>query len=101
MKFIYIFSASLIGYLLVLIQTSLFFRFSLFGFPFPLVFIFVLGMAFFEKADENASFATAFFSGVFMEMYSEYPFGLYLFSIIALVLIIKFVLKNYVRLPAA
>jgi len=101
MKVLRIFLAALFAYLLVLIQTGLFFGFSFFGFSFPLVFLFVLWLAFFEKKDEYLSLAAAIAGGFSMEMYSEYPFGFYVLPLIIAVWIIKFILKSYVRFPAS
>lgn len=95
MNIAYIFLVSLCAVMLVLVQAGLFF-----GFPFPLVFLLVLALAYFENKYEVGAFAAAFFGGMFQDMYSQYPFGLYLLSLLTLAWIIKFILRKYVELPA-
>lgn len=82
-----------ITYILVLIQTTLFFSQPFFISILPTL-ILILVLIFLEPLTELTSFKTALAGGVFMDIYSQYPFGVYLFSLILFVLFFKFLKKN-------
>lgn len=95
MRIIYVFLAALLAYFLVVVQTSLLFKVPALISSLPL-FVFVGVLSFFERPEEKAGFIAAFVGGFSLEMYSQYPFGLYLFSLLFLVLAVKILLKKYV-----
>lgn len=84
-------------YALVMLQTSIFSHFSIWGITFPLVILFVLILAFFERPFSSESIFAAFFGGLVLDIYSEYTFGLFAIILSIAVFCIKFILRNYVR----
>ena len=56
-------------------------------------------IALFEKRKHRASWIAALSGGIFLDIYSEF-FGFWILILLALVALIKFVLKKYVRIPS-
>ena len=92
------FSLILLFYLLTLSQTSFFSHFS-FGYWLNLVLIAVVLINFFEAQKEKLGLFAAFFGGFFLDIFSENFIGFWILISLTLAGIIKFLLKQYVRIP--
>jgi len=89
--------------ILVILQAGFFSRFAFFNnrwieFINPAV-VFVLIYSLFERRHRRLSFIFAGWSGILLDLYSEKFFGLWIFSLLFLTLLIK-ILKRYVSIPA-
>jgi hypothetical protein len=89
--------------LLALIQMGFLARLDLIGNSwlryFNIIIMFVVIFAFFERRKENASFTAAVFGGVLLDLYSENFFGFWVLILLTVVLLTKFVVRKYVRVP--
>lgn len=91
-------------YLLTLLQASFFPHLSvgfipIFSGGLNLVLIIVVLINLFESRKERIGFLSAFFGGFFLDIFSENFFGFWVLILLAIAILIKFVLKTYVRLP--
>lgn len=89
--------------ILVILQAGFFSRFAFFSnrwieFINPTV-VFVLIYSLFEHRHRRLSFIFAGWSGILLDFYSENFFGLWTFSLLFLVLLVK-IIKRYVSIPA-
>ncbi len=83
-------------YFLVLLQTSFFVHFKLWGFVPNLVLVSVILINIFEKPVSPAGLLAGFIGGFFLDIFSPGPIGLYVLAYSVLSLFIKLVLKKYV-----
>lgn len=89
----------LLFYILALVQISFFAHFPfLNGIPnILIVFVFLLNL--FENADSRAGMFAACVAGFFLDVFSQGIFGFWIGMLFAGALLIKFLKRNYVRLP--
>jgi hypothetical protein len=96
----------LIGFLyfLALFQTSFLSRFDFLNGGWShcvnLVLLSVAAISLFEKQKSDTGFKAALSGGIFLDMFSENFFGLWILILFAASLAIKFILKRYVQTPA-
>jgi rod shape-determining protein MreD len=88
----------LVFYVLVLLQTSFFVSFNIFGIVPNLVIIAVIFINFFEKPDKKFGIICGFFGGFFIDIFSGNFFGFYTIILLAVSLFLKYFLKRHVRL---
>lgn len=91
----------LILYILVLLQTSFFVHFNLFGIYPNFIIILVLFLNLIEKQKNIFSFGflNATIGGFLLDIFSSRPIGFYIIILAAASVFIKIILKNYVRIP--
>lgn len=91
-------------YFLVLAQVSFFPRFGIFSNPWiqniNLVLLLIAIVSLFEKQKNNTGIMGAVFGGLFLDLYSERFFGFWILALLSLAVLIKFIVKRYVRLPS-
>lgn len=85
----------LIFYVLVLIQTSFFIPFG----GINLILLLTIFLNIFEKSEGTIGLSSSLIAGFFLDAFSNKPFGLYLFFLLALSLLIKLILKRYIQFP--
>ncbi|MDP2927175.1 MAG: rod shape-determining protein MreD [bacterium] len=89
---------SLIVYLLILFQTSFLVHFVFLRYLPNLAVILVLFLSIREKPDEKTALIMSFVGGLLLDAFSAKPFGFYALIFLITSLIIKFLLKKYIRL---
>jgi hypothetical protein len=57
-------------------------------------------IALFERRRHNLSWLVALWGGIFLDLYSGRFFGFWIFTLLALVVLVKFAVKKYVRIPS-
>ena len=82
-------------YILSLLEIDFLPFFNLGSWLIPLLIIVLISL--FEKKEGILSYWSAFFGGLFLDLFSEKFFGFYILIFISLVIFIKLVLKVYVR----
>ena len=93
---------AILGFLAI-IQTSFV---PHFGLPFErlswvnLIDCAVFAIALFEKRENRVGWVTAFWGGIFLDIYSDQFFGFWILILLAIVAVVKLVLKKYVRIPS-
>ena len=91
-------------FVLVLVQASFLNHFVIFGNVWlqigNLAAVFVLVYAMFEHAKGRLSWVAAVWGGMLLDLYSNMYFGVWILSFLALVFMIKFILKRYVSIPS-
>jgi len=92
---------SLLLYILCLLQTSFLVSFSARGFVLNLVLIAVILINMLENPREMTGIFLAVSGGLFLDIFSERFFGFWIAILLLSAIFLKFVLKEYVRLPAA
>ncbi|MFA4999008.1 MAG: hypothetical protein WC514_03235 [Candidatus Paceibacterota bacterium] len=97
-KFLFLF---LILYILCLLQTSFLVYFSIKGFVLNLVLVTVILINIFENPREMTGIFLAGFGGLFLDIFSVRFFGFWMVILLLTAILLKFVLKEYVRFPAA
>lgn len=97
-KFLFLF---LILYILCLLQTSFSVYFSIKGFVLNLVLVTVILINIFESPREMTGIFLAGFGGLFMDIFSARFFGFWIAILLLTAVLLKFILKEYVRFPAA
>ena len=82
---------SLIAFLIliVLIQQSFFNALAPQYFVFNLAFVIILCFSFFEKYEDRLSLVAALLVGMLLDILSVYPFGVFIFTFLLLVFLIK------------
>ncbi len=93
-----IFIALLVFYLLIALQTSFLSHF--FNYLPNLTLILLCFINFFERQKDNFGIFSAFFGGLFLDIFFESPlkfFGYYVLISLFLAIFIKFFLKNYIK----
>lgn len=99
-------------YVLILVQTSFLAHFNVFQFLSNFVLIFAVGLNFFglsffwgsrsarpEWQKTCREFGPAFVGGLFWDIFSDCFLGFHVLALLALVIFMNFVFKNYIRLP--
>lgn len=99
MKKIIVFS--LIIYFLILFQTSFLVHFVFLRYLPNLAVIFVLFLSIREKPDEKTTLIMSFVGGLLLDAFSSKPFGFYASILLLTSLIVKFLLKKYIRLEVS
>jgi len=89
----------LVLYAFALLQMSFFVHFLPEGIAVNLIFPAVLFIAVFERAESSLSIAAAVFGGLLIDAFSETVFGFWPLILVAIVITVKLILENYVRLP--
>lgn len=94
----------IIFYILILFQTSFLAHFNISGTVPNLVLIAVILISFFEKTEQKLGLISAFIGGLFLDIFignfmGINFFGLYFLISLGLAIFIKFVLRQYVRIP--
>ena len=84
---------------LTLLQTSFLVHFSLAGFILPAVFLAVSVVAFLEQSTSRASFQSSIIGGVFLDTVSSHFFGYGTLILVLLSLVIRHIMRVYVRFP--
>ena len=93
-----IFLLILFFYLTVLFQTSFFPHFS-FGYFLNLILVFTIFINFFELKEEKTGLFSAFFGGLFLDIFSENFIGFWVLILMAISIFIKFIFKKHVQFP--
>ena len=88
-------------YFLVLLQTSFFVHFSLWGRVPNLVIVLIILWNIFEKDKTIFSLGilAALIGGFFLDIFSGWFFGIYIIILALTAVFIKKIIKNYVRIP--
>ncbi len=86
-------------YFISLLQVSFLPHFFPSGFVFPVVTALVLLIALLERADAGFSLFIAFGGGFVMDIFSQKPFGFWMFALGALTLMIQVAFTRYVQFP--
>jgi len=86
-------------YTLTILQTSFFVHFFPHGVVLNLVVLSIIVFSFLEKPDSQFGLVAALFGGFFLDMFSTKPIGFWTLSLVAFVLLLHIVLKNYVQRP--
>ena len=89
---------SLIFYFLVVFQNSFLVHFKFLNFLPSLGIIFLIFLNIFEKPQEKSALITSFVSGFLLDIFSSKPFGFYTLIFLSISLIMKLVIKKYLRL---
>ncbi|MFC1789854.1 rod shape-determining protein MreD [Patescibacteria group bacterium] len=90
---------SLICYILVLLQTGFMPHFSFFGLTLNLILIIVILINFLEKPENKSGLMTAFFGGIFLDVFSTNFIGFYVVICLIIALFLKYVLRQYIKIP--
>ena len=91
------FLVALSFFILAMLQVSFLPHFPLWGWTPNLVLIFLVIPAFF--ASTKTGIVAALAGGFFLDIYSSLPFGLWIILSFMLFFAVRYILKNYVRLP--
>ncbi len=91
-------------YILVLFQASFLIHFDVFlegfaGYIPNLTLIAVILVNVFEHPPKNLGIFSGFAGGFFLDVFSEHFFGFYVLILAGLAMVLKFILRNYVRFP--
>jgi len=92
-------------YILTLFQTSFLIHFNIFleggfgGWTPNLILIAVILITVFERPEKNLGIFLAFIGGFFLDIFSENFIGFHILVLVILALLIKFILRKYVRIP--
>lgn len=86
-------------YFLTLFQAGFLAHFQFFGISPNLVLILVVVINLWEDPKSNFGFFAAFFGGLFGDIFSGRQIGFNILIFLAAAFSIKFILKNYVRIP--
>jgi rod shape-determining protein MreD len=97
-KFLFLFLSL---YFLCLLQTSFLVHFSIKGIVLNLVLIAVVLINIFENPREITGIFLAGFGGLFLDIFSERFFGFWIIVLLLTAVLLKFILKEYVRFPTA
>jgi len=92
----------LLFYFLVIIQTSFLVHFEIFSrkwIGLLVIFIPLLLINLFEIPEKKSGVVAAAFAGFFIDVFSSGFFSVYLLTAIIFSLLIKFILRRYVRFP--
>ncbi|MCH7605068.1 hypothetical protein IID24_03725 [Patescibacteria group bacterium] len=92
-------TAIIILYILTILQTSFFVHFFPHGAVLNLVVLSIIVVSIFEKPDSHLGLVMALFGGFFLDMFSTKPIGFWALTLVAFVLLLQIVLKNYVQRP--
>ncbi len=96
----------LLFYILVLFQTSFLIHFNIFleggflGWTPNLILITIILINLFEHPEKSFGIFSGFIGGFFLDIFSENFIGFHILILVGLAMVIKFILRNYVRLPA-
>ena len=85
----------LIFYFLALLQTGFFIPFG----GMNLILLLAIFLNVFEKSEGIIGLCSGIIAGFFLDVFSNKPFGFYLFFLVALSLLIKLILKRYIQFP--
>lgn len=85
-------------YILVLLQTTFLVYFNIFGILPNFVVLAVILLNFFEKPAKKTGVIIAFFAGFFLDAFSGRFFGYYTLICLASAILIKYILKRYIRI---
>ena len=90
-----------IVYILILLQTSFLVHFNILGRTINLVLILIIFISLFEKEKNIISLALflALISGLLLDIFSNRYLGFNIVILSILVIFIKLIMKNYVRIP--
>ena len=88
----------IIFYILVLFQSSFLVHFPMAGVVPNLVFILIVLLIFFEGTKKNTAIVSAFIGGFFLDVFSGKFIGFYILIFLGLSILIKFLLRKYLRL---
>jgi len=97
-KFLFLF---LVLYILCLLQTSFLVYFSIKGFILNLVLVAVILINIFESPRDMTGIFLAGLGGLFLDIFSERLLGFWIAALLLTAILLKFVLREYVRFPAA
>jgi len=97
MKLINVLIITAVFYLLAVFQASFFVHFSLLGANF--IFIAVVIWNIIEKQKSFYGLITAGAGGFFLDIFSSSLIGFNMLILLAVAILIKFIIKNYVRIP--
>lgn len=86
-----------IFYLLVLFEGSFLIHFEIFYKIPSLILILVFFLNLFEDPNSLRGIISAFFGGLFWDIFSNEPIGFHILILILLTIFIKFVLRKYIR----
>ncbi len=88
-------------YLFALLQSSFLVHFNLFGIVPNLILILIILWSFFEQEKQmfSTTLVSAAIGGFFLDVFSNWPFGFHILILSAIVLFVKFFIKQYVRIP--
>lgn len=86
-------------FILTLVQTSFLAHFAVAGFIFPAVFIAVSVLALLEPPASFGAVFGAVIGGVFLDAVSSHFFGYWTLILVLLSLMIRYIMRVYVRLP--
>lgn len=86
-------------YILVLIQTSFLIHFNIRGITPNLILISVILINLFAKPQNYSGLFSAIFGGFFLDIFSERPIGFSILILMLIAILIKVILKKYVRIP--
>ena len=89
---------SLIFYFLVVFQASFLAYFKFLSYMPSLAIIFLIFLNIFEKPQEKSVLITSFVSGFILDVFSSKPFGFYALIFLSASLIIRLVIKKYLKL---
>lgn len=89
---------TLVFYFLVVFQTSFLAHFKFLSFLPSLGIIFLIFLNIFEKPQEKSAIIISFVSGFLLDIFSSKPFGFYTLIFLLISLVMKLVIKQYLRL---
>ena len=90
-------------YFLTLLQVSFLSHFSFWGFVPNYVLLFLIFINLFEDSDGKFGLMVALIGGFFMDVFSfhsDYFFGIYMLFFLLVYLVLRFLVRNYVKLPS-
>ncbi|MBU0547019.1 rod shape-determining protein MreD [Patescibacteria group bacterium] len=87
-------------YLLSLLETSFFIHFRIFSFLPSLILISQVLIVFLEHPNKNYAVFSAFCAGFFWDIFSNQKLGTGILLMISLTVLLKLILKKYVRIPS-
>ena len=86
-------------YILVLFQASFLIYFDIKGFILNLIFVLIILLNLFERKENYSGLWTAAIGGFFLDIFSENFIGFYALILLMVAIFIKYILKQYVRIP--
>lgn len=89
-------------YVLILIQTSFLVQFNVFGIVPNLILMAIILINIFTSVPDASGLAAAFIGGIYLDIFSPSFFGFFgFYTLVSLLisLLLKFILKNYVKIP--
>lgn len=92
--------SAIIFYFLALLQASFLPHFSVFGIVPNIVLFFVFLINLFEKNERTTGLIAAFAAGLFLDIFSGGFIGFYILISLAISILVKYVLREHIKIPA-